>query len=84
MNELNVFNTFVEVELTTTGLNFLNEKDNKVIKIFNVKNDSICLYKTRIYNENKLKTTIQELMFLFKELPDFNDEFPIYGNLKIL
>lgn len=84
MSELNIFYTFVEVELTTTGLNFLNEKDNKIIEIFNVKNDSISLYKNRIYEENKFKTTIQELMFLFKEMSDLSKEFPIYGNLKIL
>ena len=36
------------------------------------------------YEENKFKTTIQELMFLFKEMSDVSKEFPIYGNLKIL
>lgn len=84
LNQLNVFHTKIVVELTETGLKILNEMDEKEKIIWHmVPDDSIVFFKNRIFNDNKLKTTIQELMYLFGNTSLYGDEFPIRGTIEI-
>lgn len=87
MNNLNVFSTYIEIELTETGLKILKEKDKKEKKVWGtVTKDSELFFENRIYDTNKLKTTIQEIMYLFGDEKHcvFCNGFPFKNDIKIL